>query len=150
MNRSFASALAAAVAVGGLTLGTACGTDEGSAPAPEEDTTSAEPTKTETKKETPKKSERADLISFRLDDRSQGGLTDIWIVWKIKNNSSKKSDYDWDWEAVDAKGTRVENSTEFATSVQPGQTATGELPTSLKSTQGIKLNITRFDRTQGY
>ncbi|MER7563343.1 hypothetical protein ACGFWE_13055 [Streptomyces sp. NPDC048523] len=49
--------------------------------------------------------ERADLISFKLDDRSQAGITDIWLVWTIKNSSSEKSDDSWDWEAVDAGGT---------------------------------------------
>jgi hypothetical protein len=145
MNRRIASALSVVAAVGSLVLATACGNDEGSAPAPEDDTTSAEPTKKEPKK----KSERADLVSFRLDNRSQAGVTDIWVVWKIKNNSSEKSDYTWDWEAVDANGTRLENSTELATSVQPGQTAKGESPTTLESAKNVKLNITEFDRTSG-
>ncbi|SCK13621.1 hypothetical protein [Streptomyces sp. WMMB 322] len=145
MNRTITSGLATLGAIGALTLGTACGDDQDRPPAPE-DTTSAEPSPTPSKKE-PKKSERADLVSFRLDDRSKAGVPEIWIAWTIKNNSSEKSDYEWDWEAVDANGTRLENSTELATNVQPGQTTKGETPTTLESAKGIKLNITEFDRT---
>ncbi|MEU3277787.1 hypothetical protein [Streptomyces antibioticus] len=94
--------------------------------------------------------ERADLISFHLDDRSQAGITDIWVAWTIKNSSSEKSDYSWDWEAVDASGTRLQNGTQLETDVQPGQTARGEYPTSLKSVKGIKLNITNFNRTAAF
>ncbi|WP_020136174.1 hypothetical protein [Streptomyces sp. 351MFTsu5.1] len=95
-------------------------------------------------------SERADLISFTLDDRSQAGITNIWLVWTIKNSSSEKSNYSWDWEAVDAGGTRVEDGSQLETNVQPGQTARGEFPTTLKSVKGIKLNVTKFDRTASY
>ncbi|MEU0024700.1 hypothetical protein [Streptomyces sp. NPDC006335] len=94
--------------------------------------------------------ERADLVSFQLDDRSQAGFSDIWIVWTIKNSSSEKSNYTWDWEAVDADGTRVEDGSQFENNVQPGQTARGEYFTTLKSVKGIKLNVTSFDRTAGY
>jgi hypothetical protein len=94
--------------------------------------------------------ERADLVSFKFDDRSQAGITDIWLVWTIKNSSSEKSDYAWDWEAVDADGTRVEDGSESETNVQPGQTARGEFFTTLKSVKGIKLNVTSFDRTTSY
>ncbi|WP_432082065.1 hypothetical protein [Streptomyces sp. WAC 04229] len=94
--------------------------------------------------------ERADLVSFRLDDRSEAGVTSIWITWTIKNSSSEKSDYSWDWEAVDADGTRLENGSQPETDVQPGQTTRGEYPTTLKSTKGVKLNITSFDRTAGH
>ncbi|MGW1778832.1 hypothetical protein ACWCQQ_06775 [Streptomyces sp. NPDC002143] len=59
--------------------------------------------------------ERADLISFQLDDRSQAGITDIWVAWTIKNSSSEKSDCSWDWEAIDANGTRLENGTQLET-----------------------------------
>ncbi|MEV6168549.1 hypothetical protein AB0L99_10050 [Streptomyces sp. NPDC051954] len=96
------------------------------------------------------RSERADLVSFQLDDRSQAGLTDIWVVWTIKNSSSERSDYSWDWEAVDAKRTRLTNGSELETAVQPGQTARGESPTTLRSATGIKLNITGFNRTASY
>ncbi|MGR4852139.1 hypothetical protein [Streptomyces sp. LARHCF252] len=58
-------------------------------------------------------------MNFQLDDRSQAGINNIWVVWTIKNNS-------------------------------PGQTTKGEYPTTLKSTEGIKLNITSFNRTAGY
>ncbi|MGW7301314.1 MULTISPECIES: hypothetical protein [unclassified Streptomyces] len=117
--------------------------------------TTAAPTRTpatKSAKERPEapKGERADLVSFQLDDRSQGGFTNIWVVWTIKNNSSEKSDYSWDWEAVDADGARVENGTQLETDVQPGQTATGQYPTTLKTVQGIKLNITDFNRTASY
>jgi len=113
--------------------------------------TSAAPTATtpqgETKKAT---SERDDLTSFQIDDRSAAGITDIWLTWTIKNNSSEKSDYSFEWEAVDSGGTRVANGTEIETAVQPGQTAKGETPTTLKTAQGVKLNITSFDRTRAY
>jgi hypothetical protein len=51
--------------------------------------------------------ERADLISFRLDDRSQAGLTDVWVVWTVRNSS--------------VGGTRVGDGSEPETDVQPGQ-----------------------------
>lgn len=91
--------------------------------------------------------ERADLVRFQLDDRSTAGITDIWAVWTIKNNSSEKSDYSWEWEAVDASGTRLANSWELETAIQPGQTARGESFTTLKTAKGVKLNITSFNRT---
>ncbi|MFD5861965.1 hypothetical protein [Streptomyces chartreusis] len=94
--------------------------------------------------------ERADLISFELDDRSQAGITDVWLVWTIRNSSSEKSDYSWEWEAVDASGTRMANGSLLETGVQPGQTARGEYPTTLKSVKGIQLNITSFNRTASY
>ncbi|MDQ0930906.1 hypothetical protein [Streptomyces turgidiscabies] len=94
--------------------------------------------------------ERADLTSFRLDDRSEAGITNIWVVWTIKNRSSEKSNYSWDWEAVDASGTRLTNGSQLETDVQPGQTARGEYPTTLKSVKGVKLNITSFNRTASY
>lgn len=94
--------------------------------------------------------ERADLISFKLDDRSEAGITNIWLVWTIKNSSSEKSDYSWEWEAVDAGGTRLANGSQLETDVQPGQTAQGEYPTTLKGVKGIRLNITSFDRTASY
>ncbi|WP_225889097.1 hypothetical protein [Streptomyces resistomycificus] len=122
--------------------------DESTTPAPSE--TTAGSTTQEAEQEPQGNSERADLVSFRLDDRSAAGLTDIWIAWTIKNSSSEKSDYSWDWEAVDADGTRLENGTQLETDVQPGQTARGEYPTTLKSATGIELNITSFNRTAGY
>ncbi|MFD5324811.1 hypothetical protein [Streptomyces sp. NPDC127092] len=91
--------------------------------------------------------ERADLVSFQLDDRSAAGITNIWVVWTIRNSSSKKSDYSWDWEAVDAGGTRLTSGTQLETNVLPGQTARGEYPTTLKTAKGVRLNITDFDRT---
>ncbi|QUC61958.1 hypothetical protein IOD14_37200 [Streptomyces sp. A2-16] len=122
------------------------GKDESTTPAP-----SATPTaKTKQGQTRDSAGERADLVSFQLDDRSQDGITDIWLVWTIKNSSSQKSNYSWDWEAVDAGGTRVEDGSQLETNVQPGQTARGEYPTTLKSVKGIKLNVTSFDRTASY
>ncbi|KOG54153.1 lipoprotein [Streptomyces griseoflavus] len=121
------------------------GTDGGAA-----DTSASGKAQQEKKADSSPKSERADLTRFRLDDRSQAGFTDIWVVWTVKNTSGKKSDYRIDWEAVDSHGIRVANSTEFVTDVQPGQTTTGESPTTLHSAQGVKLNITSFDRTAAY
>ncbi|PZT75319.1 hypothetical protein DNK56_11975 [Streptomyces sp. AC1-42W] len=102
--------------------------------------------------ETTKKSqdERADLVDFQLDDRSSAGITNIWLVWTIKNNSSEKSNYSWDWEVVSADGTRLENGTQMETDVQPGQTAKGEFPTTLKTVNGVKLKVTGFDRTASF
>ncbi|MEE1759633.1 MULTISPECIES: hypothetical protein [unclassified Streptomyces] len=71
------------------------------------------------------------------------------MTWTIKNNSSEKSDYSWEWEAIDPSGKRVANSTELVTNVQPGQTTTGESPTVLKDAD-VKLNITDFNRTKAY
>jgi hypothetical protein len=128
-RRRVASVLTTLVAVAGLTL-TACGgNDESSSHAPSKTTT--EKTPQEKKQEPQGKSERADLVNFQLDDRSQAGLTNIWVVWTIKNNSSQKSDYSWDWEAVDANGTRLTSGSQLETNVQPGQNAKGEYPTTL-------------------
>ncbi|WP_338908144.1 hypothetical protein [Streptomyces nigra] len=87
---------------------------------------------------------------FQVDDRSASGLTNIWLTWTIRNNSSEKSDYSWEWEAVGSDGTRLDNGTEIETAVQPGQTAKGETFTTLKTAQGVKLNITDFERTASY
>ena len=122
--------------------------DESTTPAPSGTATGK--ARQETKQTPQGKSERADLMSFQLDDRSEAGIANIWIVWTIKNNSSEKSDYSWDWEAVDASGTRLANGTQLDTDIQPGQTALGEYPTTLKSVKGMRLNITRFDRTASY
>ncbi|MEV2195645.1 hypothetical protein AB0I02_32435 [Streptomyces phaeochromogenes] len=120
--------------------------DESTTPAPSRTTT--ETTPRETTQEP--RGERADLTSFQLDDRSEAGITNIWVAWTIKNSSSEPSDYSWDWEAVDAGGTRLTNGSQLETNVQPGQTARGEYPTTLKSAKGIKLNITSFNRTASY
>jgi hypothetical protein len=143
--------------VGSLTL-VGCGTgddDGGSTPAPTRETQTEE-RQTEQQEESPQggreepeRSERDDLLSFKIDDRSQAGITSIWVAWTIKNNSSEKSNYSWDWEAVDPSGTRVESGTQLETNVQSGQTATGEYPTTLKDTN-VKLNITDFNRTKAY
>ena len=126
-----------------LVIALAGGSDESTTSAPSATTTPA----TRQGETHGPQTERDDLVSFQLDDRSQAGITDIWLVWTIKNSSSEKSDYSWKWEAVDAGGTRVENGSQLETDVRPGQTAKGEYPTTLKSVKGIKLNITSFDRT---
>lgn len=142
-----AGALAAVVVIVVAVLVIALGdSDESTTPAPSATTT---PTTQQGQTREPE-GERSDLASFQLDDRSQAGITDIWLVWTIKNSSSEKSDYSWEWEAVDASGTRLENGSQLETDVQPGQTARGEYPTTLKSVKGIKLNITSFDRTASY
>ncbi|ELS58208.1 putative lipoprotein [Streptomyces viridochromogenes Tue57] len=41
------------------------------------------------------------------------------------------------------------NSTEYVTDVQPGQTTTGDSPTTLDDTN-VKINITDFNRTKAY
>lgn len=142
-----AGVLAAVVAIVIVVLVVAAGgKDESTTPAP-----SGTPTaKTQQGRTRGPAGERADLISFKLDDRSQAGVSNIWLVWTIKNSSSQKSDYTWDWEAVDAGGTRVGDGSQFETNVQPGQTARDEYPTTLKSVKGIKLNVTSFDRTASY
>lgn len=96
-----------------------------------------------------KKSERADLKTFKLDDRSAYGVTDIWVKFTLQNSSSHKSDYSFDWEAVNSKGERIDSGSELVTNVLPGQKAKGADFTQLKNT-GVKLNITSFDRTESY
>ncbi|MEU9876856.1 hypothetical protein [Streptomyces phaeochromogenes] len=120
--------------------------DEGTTSAPSKTVTDTTPRE---KTQDPR-GERADLVGFRLDDRSAAGITNVWVVWTIKNSSSEKSDYSWDWEAVDAGGTRLADGSQLEINVQPGQTARGEYPTTLKSAKGIKLNITSFNRTASY
>ncbi|MFD3375949.1 MULTISPECIES: hypothetical protein [unclassified Streptomyces] len=120
--------------------------DESTTPAPSRTTTDTTP-REETQEP---RGERADLTSFQLDDRSEAGVTNIWVVWTIKNGSSEKSDYSWDWEAVDAGGTRLANGSQLEINVQPGQTTRGEYPTTLKGAKGVKLNITSFNRTASY
>ncbi|MFI6334516.1 hypothetical protein [Streptomyces sp. NPDC050535] len=120
--------------------------DENTTPAPGRTTADATPRE----KTRESGGERADLVTFRLDDRSAAGITNIWAVWTIKNSSGEKSDYSWDWEAVGADGVRLTNGSQLDTDVQPGQTAQGEYPTTLKSVKGVKLNITSFDRTASY
>ncbi|MGW7281384.1 hypothetical protein ACWGIV_24380 [Streptomyces sp. NPDC054844] len=120
--------------------------DESTTPAPGRSTTGS--TARGTPQETEGGGERADLAGFELDDRSAAGITDIWVVWTIRNSSGEESDYSWDWEAVDADGTRLENGTQLETDVRPGQTARGEYSTTLRSsTKGVELNVTGFDRT---
>ncbi|MET9833361.1 hypothetical protein ABZ078_29575 [Streptomyces sp. NPDC006385] len=151
-HRGIASVFVALAAATGLALGGCTTEDDDSTPAPTRETQTEERQEESPQggREDPGANERSDLINFKLDDRSQAGITNIWVTWTIKNNSSEKSNYTWDWEAVDANGTRVASGTQLETNVQPGQTATGEFPTTLKETQGIKLNITDFDRTKAF
>lgn len=137
--------------VGGTTF-VGCDTGNnggGSSPAPTGDRQTDQGESPQGGREDPEANERKDLISFKLDDRSQAGITNIWVTWTIKNNSSEKSNYTWDWEAVDPSGTRVANSTEFVNNVQPGQTTTGESPTVINDIN-VKLNITDFNRTKAF
>lgn len=91
------------------------------------------------------KTERADLTSFKIDDRSRYGVSLIYVEWTITNNSSKVSDYMWEWEAVDASGVRIENSTEYVDNVKPGQTVKGESPALIEDPK-LMLNVTHFER----
>ena len=148
------AACVAVVMVGGLVVAGCAAEDDSSAPVPDKSTPTAE--KAEGQGEEPQGgrseaagSERDDLVSFQIDDRSQAGFEDIWVTWTIRNRSSEKSDYTWEWEAVAPDGKRLYNSTELATDVQPGQTATGESPTTLK-TSDVKINITEFDRSKSW
>jgi hypothetical protein len=154
-HRRIASVVVAMVAAGGLALGACNTSDDESTPAPTGETQTEERKPDQGKqpqggREDAQTNERKDLIRFKLDDRSQAGIADIWVTWTIKNNSSEKSTYTWDWEAVNVNGTRVSNSTELVTDVQPGQTTTGDMPTTLDSVSGIKLNITSFDRSESF
>jgi hypothetical protein len=101
------------------------------------------------KPKSPAQSERGDLNSFRISDRSVSGLTDIWVAWSVTNHSSKASDYEIDWEALNTHGVRVASGEELTTNVQPGQTAKDSTPTTL-DTAHVKLVITKFDRTQSF
>ncbi|OQD52165.1 hypothetical protein BM536_034650 [Streptomyces phaeoluteigriseus] len=125
--------------------------DETTTSAPSKAATERTPQETSSQDKTREpQGERADLTAFQLDDRSQAGITNIWVVWTIKNSSSEKSDYSWDWEAVEAGGTRLTNGSQLETDVRPGQTVRGEYPTTLESVKGVKLNITSFNRTVSY
>lgn len=97
----------------------------------------------------PPVNERADLDYFRLSDRSVPDLTNIWVTWAVTNHSSKASDYQIDWEALNASGTRVDSGEQLTTNVQPGQTAKDSSPTTLSTTH-VKLVITKFDRTESF
>ncbi|MFF1273795.1 hypothetical protein ACFVZC_10365 [Streptomyces marokkonensis] len=143
---------AAVTMVGGLAVGGCAVEDDSSTPAPDEGTPTAERQQGEEPqggRAEDSGRERDDLVSFKVDDRSQAGFEDIWVTWTVKNSSSEKSDYTWEWEAVGPDGKRLYNSTEFVTDVQPGQTATGDSMTTLK-TSGVKINITEFDRSKAW
>lgn len=134
--------VASILAVGVIGLGAAVSIYETSGDTP---ATSSSPSKA------PEKSERDDLLSFRLEDRSSSGIADFWVGWQIRNHSSEKSNYTFDWEAVDTNtGKRVGYGTEYENNVLPGQTAVGDMFTTLKTSEHVKLNITDFDRTKAY
>lgn len=101
-------------------------------------------------KPTPAPNERDDLNYFTLDDRTADGFVDVWVKYAVTNHSSKTSDYEIRWEAVNnATGVRVGNSTEFVTNVAPGQTATDAMPTVLTG-GNVTLHVTSVDRTESY
>ncbi|WP_037885691.1 hypothetical protein [Streptomyces viridochromogenes] len=154
-HRGIASVFVALAAAGGLTLGGCTTEGDDSTPAPTRETQTEE-RQTEQQEESPQggreepePNERDDLQSFRLDDRSEAGFANIWVTWTITNQSSEKSNYSWSWEAIAPDGARVANSTEYVTDVQPGQTTTGDSPTTLDDTN-VKINITDFNRTKAY
>ena len=101
------------------------------------------------KPKAPAPNERADLDYFKIENKSNQYLTDVWVKWSVTNHSSKASDYWISWEAVNASGVRVANGSELTNNVQPGQTAKQDIPTTL-STAHVKLVVTKFDRTQSY
>ncbi|MEU4983607.1 hypothetical protein [Streptomyces sp. NPDC021969] len=150
------AALAAVAAVAGPALVGCTSADDSSTSAPSQQTRTEEQQAGKEENAEPQggrtesgQGERDDLLAFEVDDRSQAGFQDIWVTWTIKNQSSEKSNYSWQWEAVDPDGKRLYNSTEYVTDVQPGQTATGESPTTLR-TPDVKINITGFERTKAY
>ncbi|MGW9396574.1 hypothetical protein [Streptomyces sp. NPDC055642] len=150
------AACAAVTMVSGPAIGGCAVEDDSSTPAPKKGTPTTEQQQAEGQGEEPQSGrseasgrEREDLASFEIDDRSQAGFENIWVTWTIINRSSEKSNYTWEWEAVGPDGKRLYNSTELATDVQPGQTATGESPTTLK-TSGVTVNITEFDRSKAW
>ncbi|MCX3285545.1 hypothetical protein OR263_02185 [Streptomyces sp. NEAU-H22] len=150
------AACAAVTVVSGLLVSGCAGKDDSSTPAPDKGSATAKQQQTEGQAVEPQggrsetaDGERDDLVRFEIDDRSQAGFEDIWVTWTIRNRSSEKSNYTWEWEAVGPDGTRLYNSSEIATDVQPGQTATGESPTTLK-TSNVKINVTEFDRSKSW
>lgn len=97
----------------------------------------------------PTPNERHDLNYLNLEDKSQAGLTDIWVKWSVTNHSSKASDYWITWEAVNSDGVRVADGSELTSHVLPGQTAKQDMPTTLTTTH-VKIVVTKFDRTESY
>lgn len=89
----------------------------------------------------------ADLTSLRLDDRSAYGVPDIWVTYAITNHSSKRSDYEVDWEALNSSGVRVSSGTEFEQNVSAGETLKGSDVTTLNAAKGIKLHVISVSRT---
>lgn len=141
-----------AVIIAATVIGSATGGSDSKAPAtpPPAATAPHKPVPDNPAPTVPKpQNERADLNYLNLEDKSQAGLTDIWVKWSVTNHSSKASDYWIDWEAVNASGVRVADGTELTSNVQPGQTARQDMPTTLTTTH-VKIVVTKFDRTQSY
>lgn len=92
--------------------------------------------------------EKLDVTSFRFDDRSRAGITDIWITEAITNHSSKKSDYVIQWQVTDARGVRVDSGTSLVFGVLPHQTAHQDEITTVDHTSGLTLKILSVDRTE--
>jgi hypothetical protein len=91
-----------------------------------------------------------DLLYFRMDDRSVHhlGENQVWVEWKIKNLSNKKSDYTWTWNAVDrSTGVVLNSGTEHQNGVKPAQTVTGESYTNIVKDDTVKLVVTSLNRT---
>lgn len=132
---------------GGLAVG--CGPDDSVTKAPSAASETPIPRVTTPPTKAPV-NEKADLLSLTLDDRSAYGVSSVYVTWKIKNTSSAKSDYTFDWQALDKKtGERVDSGTELVTSVLPGQTARGDDVTTLDNAN-VKLEITSFDRSKSW
>jgi hypothetical protein len=144
MTTTIRNTVLALIAAGGLAIGaTACvDDDEETTPAPGGEAPQEETPRDE---EPSEDQERDDLISFELDDRSSYGIKDIWVKYTITNHSSEKSSYEFDWEAVNDKGVRVDDGWILVDNVRPGQTVRGEDFTLLE-TMDVTLNITSFDR----
>lgn len=101
------------------------------------------------KPKAPAQNERNDLDYFKIENKSNAYLTDIWVKWSVTNHSSKASDYWITWEALNDSGVRVADGSELTSNVQPGQTAKQDMPTTL-TTSHVKLVVTKFDRTENF
>lgn len=121
-------------------------------------TTPVAPGKPAPKKAAPKAepNEANDVTRFELVDKSQnfGGsawVDDVEIAYTITNHSSKSSNYVVEWEVTNDAGTRIANSSEFVTTLAPGQTTKGTdvlVPiTHQQYVDGTNLKITNVDRT---
>ncbi|MER7960322.1 hypothetical protein [Streptomyces sp. NPDC096030] len=87
----------------------------------------------------------ADVQSAVVEDRSENGVTNLWLKIVVRNQSAEEANYSIDWEAVDAAGVRVDNGTMLVTDVAPGQTATEESPTLLDR-KDVQIRVTSVER----